>query len=337
MLIQDRISAFEKLGDIFLNITKQQGFEDVVNNAVLINPWFTKSNIEYAFLSLGEMLHSDSLIPWVKSYEINKKTNLIGVIIPGNIPLVGFYDFLCVLISGNIFLGQLSFTNNTLLPYVASLLFSIDIRFKQYVFFNDNLKTIDLLIATGGDNSFDYFNILFKNTPRILRKNRNSVAVLMGNENQASYASLVHDIFMYFGLGCRNVSKLFLPDSFNFDHLKKHLAAYSNIMLNMNYRDNYHYQKSILTINSTQFIDFNTSVLIYSDRINSPIGVLYYENYTSLEEVNHILNINQENIQCIVCDDHRISNAIPLGSTQNPSLLDFPDGVDVMKFLVSYS
>ena len=336
MLIQDRISAFEKLGNIFLNIAKQKGFEDVANNSFLINPWFTKSSIEYAFLSLSKMLHSDALNSWVESYKINKKKLLIGVIIPSNIPLVGFYDFLCVLISGNIFLGKLSANNNILLPYVASLLFSIDVRFKQYVFFHDNLKSIDLLIATGGDNSYDYFNTLFQNTPRILRKNRNSVAVLMGNETQVSYSRLAHDIFLYFGLGCRNVSKLFLPRSFNFTHLKKYLETYSIIMLNENYRDNYNYQKSILTINSIQFIDFNNSILISSDRFNSPIGVLYYEHYNSLEEVNQRLKVNQEQIQCIVCDDNRINNAISLGSTQIPTLLDFPDGVDVMKFLVSH-
>ena len=330
MLLEDRIKAFEELGDFFLNFQTNNICLESIEKAQIENPWFLKPNIQHAFLALAKMLNKDQLHEWSSLYHMNREAKTVGVIIPANIPLVGFYDFLCVLLSGNIFIGKLSSSNTVLLPFVAKVLCDINPKFENYIFFQNNLDDVDLLIATGNDNSADYFNFLFQNKQKIIRKNRNSVAVLNGLETEAQYTKLSHDIFMYFGLGCRNVSKIFVPKSFDFNHLK--LVFQDSIDIKCQaYLDNYNYQKTMLTMDSVDFLDFENLLLVESESINSPISVVYYQYYDDIEVLKTILDIYRDSIQCVVGNDELIQ----LGNTQVPLVFDSPDNVDVMRFLTS--
>ena len=330
MLLEDRIKAFEELGDFFLNFQTNNICLESIEKAKVENPWFSKFNIGYAFSSLAKMLNSYELRKWTSGYNMSRVPKIIGVVIPANIPLVGFYDFLCVLLSGNIFIAKLSSSNTILLPFVAKVLCDINPKFKNYIFFQNNLEHVDLLIATGNDNSADYFNFLFKTKRKIIRKNRNSVAVLNGLETDIEYKKLSHDIFMYFGLGCRNVSKIFVPKSFDFNHLKLVFKDSVDIKCQA-YLDNYNYQKTMLTMDSIDFLDFDNLLLVESESINSPISVVYYQYYDDIKGLNKILDIHRDSIQCIVGNDELIQ----LGNTQVPLVFHAPDNVDVMRFLTS--
>lgn len=327
MLLEDRIKAFEEIRDVFLNFQTNNIFQECIEKAQIQNSWFLKSNIEYAFLSLAKMLNKDQLREWSSLYNTSREPKTVGVIIAANIPLVGFYDFLCVLLSGNIFIGKLSSSNNVLLPFVAKVLCDINPEFKNYIFFQNNLDDVDLLIATGNDNSADYFNFLFKKKRKIIRKNRNSVAILNGLETDDEYRRLSHDIFMYFGLGCRNISKLFVPQSFDFNHLKAVFQDTVNITCQP-YLDNYNYQKALFKMHSIDFLDFSNLLLVESEHINSPISVVYYQYYDDVEVLDKFLNFHRDSIQCVVGD-----NLITFGSTQVPLVFNPPDNVDVMRFL----
>ena len=330
MVLEDRINAFEKIGEVFFTFQTSRIFKESIEKAQRENPWFLKSNIEYAVLSLAKMLNKEQLREWSSRYNMSLNPKTVGVIIPANIPLVGFYDFLCVLLSGNIFIGKLSSSNTVLLPFVAKILCDINPKFKNYIFFQNNLDDVDLLIATGNDNSADYFNFLFKNKRKIIRKNRNSIAILDGRETDDEYKKLSYDIFMYFGLGCRNVSKLFVPRSFDFNHLKAIFQDAFNITCQA-YLDNYNYQKSILNMHAIDFLDFNNLLVVESEYVNSPIAVLYYQYYDSSSVIDEFLNFHRDSIQCIVGRN----SLIDFGKTQAPLVFNPPDNIDVMRFLSS--
>ena len=334
MIIKDRVIAFEKLKEFLL-----QSDLDSICNSILIeacnnNSWFTKSNIKYALLSLGYMLDSDSLNSFSSSYSMSDRKKKIGVIVPSNIPLIGFYDFFCVLLTGNIFIGQLSSYNKILLPFIARLLCDFNPGFKNLIFFNDHLFDIDMLIVTGNDNTAQYFDYNYKNIPKLIRKHRTSVGVINGHEEMNNYVKLSEDIFRYFGLGCRNVSKLFIPRDFNLDKLKSSFCQQSVFSSNSGYMDNYRYQKVLCQLNGISYIDFKNLLLIESNEIDSPIAVLYYQYYDDISLLNNVFEKFNASIQCIVSEDKMIRDSINFGYTQQPTLYDFPDGVDVMQFII---
>ena len=337
MILEDRIIAFEKLGQYLMNFEKLEFEKELIQSAEDNNSWFTESSIRFSLLAVAKMLSSNNLRGWIQSYSIVNQQKQVGVIIPSNIPLVGFYDFLCILLSGNIFIGQLSSSNNIVLPYLANLLFNFNSDFKQYIFFKRSVINIDLdiLIATGNDSSACYFNYSYSHLPKIVRKNRTSIAVLNGFETFQDYEKLSLDIYTYFGLGCRNVSQLFLPSGFDLDKLRYPFSQNQICLLSKNYTENYSYQKSILKINNVDFIDFGNLLLVESDTINASIAVLHYQYYNSIKDVEKYLNVYQNKIQCIVSQDSTIKNSISFGNAQTPTLYDFPDRIDVLQFILS--
>ena len=260
----------------------------------------------------------------------------IGVITAGNIPLVGFHDFLSVLISGNIFVGKLSSKDDKLLPNVIDLLIEIEPKFKNYIFISENkLENFDAVIATGSNNSARYFEYYFGKYPHIIRKNRNSVAVITGNETTVDLQLLADDIFLYFGLGCRSVSKLFLPDGYNLDNIFRNSLKYKEVINHNKYANNYDYNRAIYLLNLTEFKD--NGIMLMKEDINmaSPISVVYFENYSKLETIKQRLDIEKDNIQCIVADKTVINEAIPFGESQKPQLWDYADNVDTINFLLN--
>lgn len=354
MTIHKRIEALAALGK-FLKQFSQEGikqgndqlnekFYDELNELIgsvhFHNGWFTEENVRNAITEISTALDQKALTQWVSIYKKklfeNNTPKRVAVIMAGNIPLVGFHDMLCVLMSGNICVGKLSSDDNLLLPFIAKILIVIEPEFAQYIeFTNGQLKNMDAVIATGSDNTARYFDYYFGKYPHIIRKNRNSVAVLTGEESINDLRLLGKDVFQYFGLGCRNVSKLFVPKGYKFDTFYQSIFEYQNIVNNNKYGNNYDYNRTVyLMSNHPSLLDNNFLLLKEDENYSSPIGVLFFEYYENIADLVNRLEIDKEKIQCIVSNCAALKNAIPFGEAQCPKLTDYADGVDPMKFLV---
>ena len=253
----------------------------------------------------------------------------------GNIPLVGFHDFLCVLISGNKFLGKLSQNDPYLLPALSQILIEIDNRYQDYISFTtDRISGFDAVIATGSNNTARYFEYYFGKYPNIIRKNRNSIAVLSGNETKEELALLAEDMFLYFGLGCRNVSKIFVPTGYNFFLLTEACKQFAGFLNNNKFRNNYDYYKTIFLMNNQAFIDGGFYLLQENQLLHNPVSVFHYEYYPDRSHFIDFITENKENLQCIVANIPDLPEAIPFGSAQKPGLGDYADNIDTIEFLL---
>ncbi len=350
MLLNNRINAFCELGK-FLNQFKSTGYEKVttvklnddffdkmirkIETAVHHNGWFTKENVVYSLTQWSNALTKQKLSTWLSAYtlsdEVSSKT--IGIIMAGNIPLVGFHDFLSVLISGHKVVVKQSSNDNQILPFLASYLIAIDPEFEKYISFTtEKITDFDAVIATGSNNTARYFEHYFGSVPHIIRKSRNSVAILTGQESQEQLVDLGEDIFRYYGLGCRSVSKLMIPKGYNFDLFFKAMYSYNDIINSAKYANNYDYNKTIYLMSNFKLFENGFLILKEDTNYASPIATLFYETYTSTEDALEQLDLDNEKIQCIVSNGISESH-IDFGQTQSPKLSDYADGVDVIEFL----
>jgi hypothetical protein len=332
MTLSERIEAFSELGR---QLPEQKNRFKLSNS----NTWFTPENIEYSINEIVCTLQIESLNRWILAYPKLLKTKnplQIGVILAGNIPLVGFHDFLSVLISGNIFVGKLSSKDDILLRIFAELLTEIEPRFKDCIRFeNERLSGFDAVIATGSNNSARYFEYYFEKVPHIIRKNRNGIAVLTGNETPQQLENLSDDIFLYFGLGCRNVSKLFLPENFDLARIFEAAEKYKDITFHNKYSNNYGYNRSIFLMNSHTFWDNGFLLLTESNNYSSPVSVVFFTRYADIDILKNQLIAEQDQIQCIVSDKSLFTNAVDFGKSQRPELWDYADGSDTLHFLTN--
>lgn len=339
MTIEQRINAFVQLGDaIRKGLSEQENdFEDIIIKAKVHNPWFEPRFTRIAFQSIAELLTEKKLIAWVKNYEpsffVESKLR-IGVIMAGNIPLVGFHDFLSVLISGKVFKGKLSSQDEFLLPYIAQKLIAIEPAFESKIEFVPHLlKDFDAIIATGSNNSARYFDYYFAKYPHIIRRNRNSVAVITGNETKEQLEKLADDVYLYFGLGCRSISKIFVPANYSIPHLLEHFQHYVFLHEHTKYFNNYEYNKSIFLLNQVPHFDNGFHLITQSDAYASPVSVLYYEEYNKLEDLERRLLVENNQVQCIVGGAKLKIEHEKFGNSQYPGLSEYADNVDVITFL----
>jgi hypothetical protein len=327
-----RINAFSLLGQTLKNIDDAE-FQTLAEQTARENPWFTKENVRMAMEGIVKLLRKEKLEQWISSYELRDQSKRIALVLAGNIPLVGFHDLLSVLISGNNALIKPSSKDSVLLKYILQKLNDIEPAFRDKVELAEQLKNFDAVIATGSDNSARYFDYYFAKYPNIIRKNRTSVAVLHGNESEDELTALGIDVFSYFGLGCRNISKLLIPAGYSFDKLFPTWEVYQPIIHHHKYCNNYDYQKSIMLVNQIPFLDNGFVMLHENARMVSPISVVYYEQYKDEEDLSRKLSEAEDKIQCIVGKgDHA---TVSFGKAQYPELSDYADGVDTMKFLTN--
>ena len=301
------------------------------------NGWFDEAHICFALESLAGILQNQKIENWLAKYNINNNApKTIGVIMAGNIPLVGFHDFLCVLCSGHCFKGKLSSNDQYLLPLLAEIMIQYYPDLKDKIHFvNNHLDNFDAVIATGSNNTAHYFKSYFTKYPHIIRMNRSSVAILSGYESQEELDLLSEDVFKYYGLGCRNVSKLYLPSGFDLDRLFKSFYSYKNLVHHPKYANNYTYNKAVYLMGNKKIIE-NGFLLLKEDKaISSPISVLHYQYYNDLKEVENDLLENDKDIQCIVSHIKDIKNKVDFGHAQLPLIDDYADGVDTMRFLTT--
>jgi len=315
-------------------IARKSEFKNVIERSADKNPWFTTDFIKYALKSIASSLQESNLKKWLGAYPHllnNHQGKHIGVIMAGNIPFVGFHDFISVLITGNYFVGKPSSKEGELMKMIADILTNIEPGYKNYISFNHSaLTNIDALIATGSDNSSRYFDYNYKNIPSLIRKNRNGVAILSGSESTAELEELGKDIFIYFGLGCRNISKLFVPEHYDFNSLFQAFHEFKDIILHPLYANNYRYQLAISKTEKLPFKDTGFMIVKESFQTASPIATLYYQYYRSKEELNSHLDYDRNRIQCIVGN---YPGWISFGNAQGPELWDYADDVDIIEFL----
>jgi hypothetical protein len=333
MRVDERIAAFHRLATSLVTLDEDT-FQSLALKAASENPWFTEKSIRMAVSNLLPMLSGKTLSQWTSQYDLNVKPKKIAIVMAGNIPLVGFHDFLCVIISGHSALIKTSSKDNTLIRFIVDQLISIEPRFKDKIEFAERLKGFDAIIATGSDNTSRYFEYYFGKYPNIIRKNRTSVAVLTGDEDSNDLATLGIDVFSYFGLGCRNVSKLFVPTSFSIVRIFPAWERYNDIINHNKYCNNYDYQKSILLVAGIPFLDGGYVMLQETENLVSPISVVYYEFYSSANDLASKLDAAQKKIQCIV-DNSGVYSKIRFGQAQSPGPADYADQIDTLKFLTS--
>jgi hypothetical protein len=343
-----RIQAFSKLGRIFRQFVNPESrleqdhhtsiLEKALSEASANNPWFTPVNMKLALTALGEVLREESLKTWLNPYflpDYPAHVKTIGLIAAGNIPLVGFHDMLCVLITGHKCLMKLSGKDKHLPEAVGQILVDIEPQFRQYLSFTtDTLHNYDAVIATGSNNSSRYFEYYFRDYPHIIRKNRNSVAILSGNESQAELQLLADDIFQYFGLGCRNVSMLYFPEEYNIPGLIDAFQDYGDLVNYHKYANNYEYNRAVYLVNRIPHYDSGFVLLKEDKKLASPLAVLHYQYYKDVDLLREQLKAEQENIQCIVSGLKEL-NHVPFGQTQTPQLWDYADSMDTIRFLTT--
>lgn len=350
MSLQQRINALVKLGD-FLSQFSLKGIQqkdDVLNNNLFFdgfkhqiklaqenNGWFTEENVLFAIECWSNLLTESNIKQWLDNYNFNTvKSKKVAIIMAGNIPLVGFHDFICVLLSGHQVLVKQSSNDKHLLPYLAKYLEHITPELKGIIeFTEDKLKDFDAVIATGSNNTARYFEYYFKDKPSIIRKNRNSVAIIQGNETEEQLKALSEDIFRYYGLGCRNVSKLFVPRNYNFDAFFKAMYHWHPIINQAKYANNYDYNKAVYLMSEFDMLENGFLMIKEDPSYGSPIATLFYEYYDTNEKLKKKLELDSEQIQRIVSNGF-IDNEIQFGQTQKPQLCNYADDVDTIAFLL---
>lgn len=315
-----------------LSISTLDELRNRINNTFPYNGWFTPQSIENALDGIAYMLRKDALLHWVENYPpLQNKSEIkrIGIVMAGNIPLVGFHDFLCVLMSGNKAICKLSSSDDRLWPIIFQLLIEINEDYKNLIEVVPRLKDIDAVIATGSNNTSRYFDYYFAKYPHIIRKNRNSVAVLNGNESEEDLEKLATDVFSYFGLGCRNVSKIYLPESMDINKVIAAFYSHHDIINHNKYANNFDYNKTVMLLNGDDVLENGFLLFNRSEEIASPLATLFYDYYSDYDALMNTLSAKEDQIQCIVG-----KSQVEFGKSQLPELTDYADGVDVMEFLV---
>ncbi len=339
MILEKRVDAFARIGDIMRQAAEGKS-SDFTNGLIRLirenyrsNPWFTPENVQLALAAFGAELNYSQLNKWVSMYpelENSRTPKTIAVVMAGNIPMVGFHDMVSVLLTGNKLIAKTSSKDDLIIKELASILIRVEPGFDGYVAFTDELlKDFDAAIATGSDNTSRYFEYYFGRYQSLIRKNRTGVALLTGNEASRDLADLGWDVFSYFGLGCRNVTKLYLPDGFDFEKLKLSWTSFGRVAENIKYRNNYEHNKAVAIINREQFHDFGFVLLREDKAFFSPVGVVNYE-FISAERFEDMVKLNEDKIQVIVSGGKHTR----FGLAQKPILWDYSDGIDTMEFLL---
>lgn len=336
MELEDRIKAFVELGEKLnewvksYHEEKPSPLDSILRQAFHKNGWFEESQVINSISGVIPWLSKENLTNWVGTRFVDfGSSQKIGVIMAGNIPMVGFHDYLSVLISGHQLVAKLSSKDEVILKFIQSELEKIEPRIADFVDFTSNrFNEVDAVIATGSDNSSRYFEYYFSKKPHIIRKNRTSIAVLKGDESKEELEALGYDIFNYFGLGCRSVTKLFFPKGFEVDWFYSGIVNHGGIINNHKYQNNYDYHKSLYLLNGDKLWDNNFLLLKPDTAISSPVGTIFYEEYEDLGELETQFDSMGDQIQCRVG-----VNGLPFGASQKPELTDYADNIDVLEFL----
>ncbi len=339
--IVDNLESFGEFFSKSLNIHLGKGdatnelereAAETIHTASQYNAWFTAESVARSYQAWSDSLKREKIEKWLSEYELeNSSPKKVGVIMAGNIPMVGLHDALSVLVTGHQLMAKLSSKDNRLMDLCLRVLATIDCNWKENISKVERLNDADMLIATGNDNSARYFEYYFRETPKIIRKNRTSVGVLSEGIEQESLDGLAEDVFTYFGLGCRNVTKVYIPKDFDLDKIFGSFFKYKELINHHQYANNYDYNKAVYLMNRVELRENGFILLKEDEGLHSPLGVLFYERYDDLEKVNARLQQEEDQIQAIVSDLEGYKN---LGEAQKPELWEYADNIDTIKFLL---
>ena len=331
MNLQRRIELFSQLGAYLQSddpgwiLTKERAFQE--------NGWFTPEFIDLAANNIAKYFLDEQILrEWTSAYNLpeeNKNPQRVGIVMAGNIPMVGFHDLLSVIISGNIAIVKPSSKDDVLMRHITTKFGEWDAEMQLLIKFETILKGCDAYIATGSNNSAGHFDYYFRKYPHIIRRNRTSVAVLSGDESNEELNALADDIYLYFGLGCRNVTKVYVPQDYDFIPLLNAGKKYNYLAEQNKYKNNYDYNLAILILNREKYMTNESLLLVENPSIFSPISQLNYEYYSDLHSLLESLRSNPD-LQGVVGKDF-----IPFGKAQTPGIRDYADGVDTMEFLIN--
>ncbi|MDR1896966.1 MAG: hypothetical protein LBR10_09280 [Prevotellaceae bacterium] len=332
------IAAFSYLGEVIVSVTEGGNtvMDKAISDSCSDNYWFTKTNILKALHSIADrMLVAEKLNIWTNRYRFNTSIpKRVGLIMAGNIPLVGFHDFLTILLSGNIAVIKPSSKDRYLIKSLCEILINrFPLLAKRIIFTDNKPESVDAAIATGSNNSARYFYEEYKDIPLLARKNRYSSAILGGDESPDELAALGDDIFSYFGLGCRNVSNIFVPANYDWKLFWSSIEKYSDILNHKGYNDCFRYRKAILDLSEKNYLTNGFVMMVEHYPSFSSIAAINYMSYNSIEQIKVFLEDQKDKIQCVVSHIDEIEHKIPFGFSQQPELTDYADGIDTMKFL----
>ncbi|MDG2491150.1 MAG: acyl-CoA reductase [Flavobacteriaceae bacterium] len=335
---EQRIIAFNRLGKFLREINPENptynSLFEVVHKAKDNNGWFSKENVLKSFAAWGELLNKQDLTLWTEKYKFNQaEPKTVGLVLAGNIPLVGFHDVLSVLISGNKALVKCSSSDPLLIAFLINKLQEFESGFNDYIeFTKERFTDFDAVIATGSNNAARYFEYYFSKVPNLIRSNRNGVAILEGNETKEQLEALAIDIIQYYGLGCRSISKVFVPKGYDLNLIFGALYPHNNLMDSAKYANNYDYNKAVYLMSQFDILDNGFFILKEDSSYSSPVACLHYEYYENLEELKNKLKIDRDLIQCVT-SNFEGKGHFPFGKAQEPNLWDYADGKNTLDFL----
>lgn len=315
-------------------------YQVAIGEARLFNGWFSEENVKFALANWAELLELNKLQQWLENYQykIPKQPRTVAIIMAGNIPLVGFHDLLCVLIAGHRALVKPSSDDEKLIPFLMQVLVAIDKRWAKFMELAEGkLSDFDAVIATGSDNSARYFNYYFGKYPHIIRKNRSSVAVLNGQETKEELKAFGEDVFRYYGLGCRNVSKAYVQEDFDVNRLFEAFYDFQKVAENKKYANNYDYNRAIYLMEKKDFLDNGFFIIREHDDWHAPVAVLHLKRFREIEKAEKEIDRARDEIQCLVGNEALSFTEVPFGHSQKPALDDYADRVDTMEFLLRLS
>jgi len=334
MVIKDRIEAFRNLGISLQRLTESE-LNTLAEKVILENNWFTFESISLAINGIVHLLDPTKINIWLENYlPFPNKNKTVGVIMAGNIPMVGFHDAMCVLLCGYSLIAKPSHQDSILMKFVLDKIAEIEPRFAPFISIQNRLEGINGLIATGSDNTARYFEYYFRTIPRIIRKNRTSIAIINGRETDEDIVSLGFDVFSYFGLGCRNISMIYIPKEYDLKYLIKRWQKFSYVLGHSKYQNNYKYQKAVSQISNRPFIDGVFFLFSKNDKLGSPLSVIYFMEYENIKALQSEIEKNREKIQIIVSNKGWFENSLEFGKSQQPNIDDYADKVDTLKFLI---
>ncbi len=339
MDLENRIASLAEAGRRLRSFPGSGPVAEAADQARAENPWFTPEHIAAAVDAWARLLEPASLEAWLEPWRerlLRKRDPVtVGVVMAGNIPMVGFHDLLCVLISGNRLKSKLSSQDRRLLPAFVKSLEQVEPAWRERVTFEEGRLTgFDAIIATGSNNTSRYFEYYFGKYPHIIRKNRTGVAILKGSETDRELDGLAEDVFQYFGLGCRNVSALFVPEGYDLSALARPFSRFAHFFNHHKYRNNYDYNRSVLMLNGEHYTDGGFYLLKEDPSLASPVSVIHYHYYTDPGSLRDRIGQLRDQIQCIVSAGEGYPGTIPPGTAQSPGLADYADGIDTMAFLL---
>ena len=338
MDLKERIEILASFGkdlDAICKGNKVDGFPGF-EKIKAYNPWFTEDNVKFCMDNWRKQLDKENLELFCNKYTISDQLSdlRVGIVMAGNIPMVGFHDFICAVLCGVKIIAKLSSKDNVLMKWAIDRIVAKSDKLEGRIgYTEERLSDFDAVIATGSNNTNRYFEYYFNKYDKILRHNRNSVAIITGEETDEDLAKLADDVFLYFGLGCRSVSKIYVPEGYDFNRMGTAFQKYADIINHNKYNNNYSYQYAVMGMNKIEHVNFGNLLLTEKKDLNSPIGVLHFEYYTDLEQVVDNIEQQSNNIQCVVAQKNISEKYIGFGETQKPNIYNFADNIDTIKFI----